>query len=123
MQSCPPILTIYIGDDVVSQPIAILKNSQPLDLTGVLEIEIDFANDPINVPPKPTFYPAKMTTSQIAVQGNPILGIIALTLAAADTAFFNAVSASDFDVIVTNSSGNIQTYRATNSLNIVQRNT
>ena len=121
--SCPPpnVLTIFIGDDVTSQLIALTKNGSPVDLTGSLEIEIDFANDPSNNPN--LVFAAKLTTGQISISSpvNPVLGHLGLSLTSAETALFQAIDLSNLDVIVTNPSGLKQTYRIYNGLSVVLR--
>lgn len=122
---CTDILTIYIGDDVINQPFAILQNGLPVDLTGVQEIQINFPNDPESVPflaGNPTYF-AKLTTNQISVLGDPKLGQGLLSLANANTQYFLSQVLVNCDIIVTNAAGKIQTYRVFNGLSVVQRGT
>ena len=119
----PNLLTIFAGDDVVSQLVQLLKNGQPVDLTGVTEIEMDFALDP-NLSPSLALYAAKKSTGQIVISGNAVLGTFALSILGVNTAkFLSNCFNVDVDVVVTDVSGKMQTYRISNGLSVLQRNT
>lgn len=114
----PAVLTIYQGDDVVAQPIYITKNGQPVDLTGVTEVSITFANDPSN---NPLTYLAKLTTGQIVITSPAILGHVTLSLDSAVTALFAQTDLSNVSVVVTDAAGKLQTYQITNGLSVFTR--
>lgn len=122
---CQPIFTIYIGDDVILQPFQVLRNGIAVDLTGVTEIEIDFVNDPASAAAQAgnPIYKALLSTSQIALNADPKLGMGTLTIPNAATTSFKAFQLTNCDIIVTGATGKIQTYRVFNGLSIVNRGT
>lgn len=114
---CINFFNIYLGDDI-SQPLGVDLNGDPVNLTSVDEIVIQFPLDPSTNPPSPLFTASK-TNGKITVL-DAVLGKITLLLASADTANFQVQEGLNIDIVIT-ISGKQSTYRLPNGCNIRKR--